>query len=205
MSRLKNTETILASAKEWRQRCLLEEGSLFSGRSLWTRPNFEELRRLFVDRPEEDSGPSFLEKLEKQLAPGSPDAKCLWAEMTWVYLLIANRQSRKPANKRQLIVDIWDWSGRAFRDAHPLLDDTVLGAGVVHVGQRYNQGWMEFRFLIVSMLAWFSLEPDMRSEYLARPWEFTTWRDSEHCHRRRGLVSLASSICFQKRRHGCAG
>ncbi|WP_419941202.1 AAA family ATPase [Candidatus Palauibacter sp.] len=175
---MKNTETILAAAAEWRQRCLLKEGSLFSERALWTRTNFEELRVLFVKRPEADSGPSFLEKLEKQLRSGSPDAKCLWAEMTWVYLLIANRQSRKPANKRKLIVDIWNWSGRDFQDAHPLLDDTVLRAGVVHVGQRYNQGWMEFRFFIISMLSWFSLEPDMRSEYVDRPWEFASWLDS---------------------------
>ncbi len=178
MSRLKHTETILVAAEEWRQRCLLEEGSLFSERSLWTRTNFEELRVLFVDHLDDDSDRSFVEKLKEQLKPGSPNAKCLWAEMAWVYLLIANRQSRKPANKRKLIVDIWNWSGRDFQDAHPLLDDTVLGAGVVHVGQRYNQGWMEYRFFVTSMLAWFSLEPEVRSEYLERPWECASWLDS---------------------------
>lgn len=81
MARLKIAATILDAAEKWKQRCLLEGGSLFSDERLWTREYFGELQTYFVDRPDEGSD-SFEEKLRRQLDPSSPQAKRLWAEMT---------------------------------------------------------------------------------------------------------------------------
>ena len=178
MSRFKEAETLLAAANEWKQRCLLDGGSLFTERALWTRSNFDELRTLYVENLEDESAASFLTKLERQLRPGSPDAKCLWAEMMWVYLLIVRPSGMAPGTKRSGMAEIWEWSGQRFPENHALLDDTVLGAGVVNVGAAYHTlSWMEYRFFATSMLAWFSLEPGVRREHLSQPWDFAAWLD----------------------------
>ena len=136
---------------------MLDERSLFADWSLWTRPNFQELHSLFVENPDESKDP-FLAKLQRQLSPGSPDAKCLWAEMTWLYRLIQDRRSMKPETKRDQIAKAWKWSGRDFPEDHELLSDRVLGAGVINPGTGYIiHAWMEFRFFVLAMIAWFSL------------------------------------------------
>lgn len=131
MARFKDAEPILAATDRWKQRCLLGEGSLFTERSLWTRSNFRELHTLYVENLDDESDDPFLVKLKRQLGSGSPDAKCLWSEMTWMYHLIQSRRSIGAASKRARISKIWKWSGRYFLEHHPLLDDEVLGAGVV--------------------------------------------------------------------------
>ena len=180
MSRFKAAEKILTAAEHWKHRCLLDEGSLFTDRSLWTRPNFQELRTLYVETVGDgESSDSFMVKLERQLAPGSPDAICLWAEMTWVYRLLERRQSMRPSTKRRCIADIWHWSGRDFPENHDLLNDIVLGAGVLEPGSAYNTHcWREFRFFVVAMLTCLSLELNERKSLLDRPWDFATWLDA---------------------------
>ena len=178
MPRFEEHEQILAAAEHWKHRCLLGERSVFTDQSLWTREHFEELHALFVGNPDE-SDVSFQEKLERQLAPGSPDAKCLWTEMTWVYRLIQRPQAMKPANKRTQMGEIWNWSGRHFPENHELLNDRVLGAGIVKTGTAYNTlAWMEFRFFIVAMRRWFSLERSECESLLEDPWEFASWLDA---------------------------
>ena len=175
MSRFAAAEPILQAADQWRRRCLLGGGSLFTERTLWTRERFEELQRLFVetldDQPAEGS---FIDKLKDQLAPGTPDAMCLWAEMAWVYRLISS--AMKADTKRDGIRTIWEWSGRDFPEDHELLQDEVLGGGVASAGAAYNaQGWREYRYFVTAMLSWFAVEPDEREARLGSPWEFAKW------------------------------
>ena len=49
---------ILPAADRWKQRCLLDGGSLFSDERLWTRQNFEQLRIHVVESPDAGSDPS---------------------------------------------------------------------------------------------------------------------------------------------------
>ena len=179
MARFQNAEQILAVAAVWKQRCLLGKRSLFTDRSLWTRSNFRELQAVYVDKLDDLSSDSFVVKLERQLKLASPDAKCLWAEMTWVYRLIQRPQSMGPANKRGRIGEIWKWSERDFPEDHELLDDAVLGAGVVNPGTAYNTlAWREFRFFVVAMLGWFSLGRNERESLVDRAWDFASWLDA---------------------------
>ena len=180
MSRFKDAELILAAITEWKDRCLLAERSLFSEQRLWTHVNFQELQEVYVKNLEHDSSEgSFLDKLRHQLQPASGDAKCLWAEMTWVVGLIASRQALTPTRKRDRIRDIWQWSGRRFPDDHRLVGDEVLGAGVVKVGLAYNaNAWREYRFFVAAMLAWYSLDPGRRTSLLEHPWDFASWLDA---------------------------
>lgn len=139
---------------------------------------FQELHSLFVEHLDDVSPDSFVVKLGRQLKLGSPDAKCLWAEMTWVYRLIQRPQSMGAAAKRGRIGEVWKWSARDFPEDHELLSDAMLGAGVVNPGTAYNTlAWMEFRFFVVAMLAWYSLERGERESLLGHPWDFASWLD----------------------------
>lgn len=176
MARFKDAEPILAAAEHWKVQCLLGGHSLFTDRPLWTRPNLQELQRAYVENPDEGSG-SFLEKLEHQLQAASPDAKCLWAEMTWVYHLIQVPASMSRGSKRRRIADIWSWSERHFPEDHELLSDEVLG-GVVGTGTAYHTHiWREFLFFVVAMGEWSSLEENNQKALLNDPWRFASWLD----------------------------
>ena len=178
MARFKDAEPILAATERWKQRCLLGGRSVFTDRSLWTHSNFQELQSVYVENLDDSSRDSFLVKLERQLQPASPDAKCLWAEMTWVYRLIQYRGSMGSSRKRAAITQVWEWSGRDFPEDQELMSDAVLGAGVVNPGTAYNTlAWAEFRFFVVAMLDWYSLEPNEREALLDDPWRFASWLD----------------------------
>ena len=179
MARFNDAQTILTAAEEWKRRCLIGGKSLFTEKSLWTRENFEGLRQLYVQSPIETSE-SFLTKLERQLNPGPKEVKCLWAEMVWVYRLIANPGSMRPDTKRKRIREIWSWSGEDLPGEHRLLADDVLKAGVVTAGNAYNRTqWAEYRFFIVAMLAWYSMDKGQQKSLSTRPWEFASWLDAQ--------------------------
>ena len=179
MARFADAEQILAAAEQWKRRCLLGYGSVFSDRSLWTRSNFQELQKVYVENLDDRSKDSFVVKLERQLGPASADAKCLWAEMTWVYRLIQSSQSMGATSKRETITQIWQWSEREFPEDHDLMSDDVLGAGVVNASIGYNTlAWKEFRFFVVAILKWCSLERNHRESLLKDPWRFASWLDS---------------------------
>lgn len=72
MGRWKHAAAVLDAADEWKRRCLIDGGSLFTDERLWTRVGFEQLRTHFVERPDSGSD-SFEEKLRRQLDPASPE------------------------------------------------------------------------------------------------------------------------------------
>ena len=166
-----------AGADQWRRRCLRDGGSLFTERTLWTRERFEELQRLFVETlDDQPADGSFIDKLKDQLAPGTPDAQCLWAEMAWVYWLIVDPEAMGAETKRARIRRIWGWSRRDFPGDHELLRDEVLGGGVASPGAAANGHiWREYRFFVTAMMAWFALEPDENEARLGSPWELAKW------------------------------
>ena len=178
MPRFKDAEQILAAAKQWKHRCLLDEQSLFTDRALWTRPIFRELQALYTEARDDPSSGRFVDKLMGQLELASSDAKCLWSEMAWVYRLIQHRKSMGSQKKREWIDYFWNRSGRDFPEDHELLSDTLLGAGVANPGAAYNmQAWREIRFFVIAMLRWLSLERNERESLLGRPWDFASWLD----------------------------
>ena len=168
---------IVAAAAEWKQRCLLGGGSLFGEERLWTRERFAELKRWYVDRPDE-SERSFLEKLQEQLEPTSPEAKRLMAEATWVYSLVLQPGNMGRAKKLEDIRTIHEWSGRPLPEDHPALGD-ILGQGLASAGAGYlTNKWREFNYLVETMLDWCFREQDQREALLAEPFRFSEWLDS---------------------------
>ena len=182
MARLRIAATILDAAEKWKQRCLLEGGSLFSEERLWTKEHFGELQTYFVERPDEGSD-SFEEKLRRQLDPAPPEAKRLWAEMTWVFYLIVS--SVKRVTKLDRIRTVWEWSGAALPEEHWALGD-VLDGGMVNPGTAYQvYQWREFKFIITMMLDWSSRSVREQESLLNNPWGFAEWVDGQEDGRRR--------------------
>ena len=69
MSRISRGAAVLDAAERWKQRCLVDGGSLLGEERLWTSEHFGELQTYFVEQPDETRNRSFLEKLRDQLAP----------------------------------------------------------------------------------------------------------------------------------------
>ena len=183
MGRLKRAEPVLDAAEQWKKRCLLDGGSIFTEERLWSRENFEQLRTHFVENPDEGSG-SFYERLQRQLEPASPEAKRLYAEMIWVYYLIVSILIKRDT-KLDHIRKVWEWSGSVLPDGHWALGE-VLDQGVVNPGPNYNaHRWREFIFFITAMIAWFSLSAGDRKSLISDPWRFAEWLESlEHAQKR---------------------
>lgn len=174
MGRLNHVKASLDAAEQWKQRCLLDGGSLFTDERLWTSENFDQLRIHFVEKPHKGSG-SFDEKLRGQLDHAPDEAKRLWAEMTWVLYLPVSSSLIKPVTKIDQIRMAWEWSGSEFPKEHQALRDEVLN-GIVNPGIAYNaHRWRECRFLVIAMLDWFSLSLERRKSLLTDPWDFAAW------------------------------
>ena len=174
MARLKHVVDVLDAAERWKQQCFLNGGSVFCGERLWTHERFEQLRVHFVENPDSGSD-SFYDKLRRQLDPAPPEAKKLWAEVTWVFYLIVRGHVIRPLTKIDQIRMVWEWSGTSFPNDHWALREEVL-TGVSHPGTAYNtHRWREFRFIVSTMNDWFSLSAEKRGALLADAWEFAAW------------------------------
>ena len=174
MSRLQRAAAILEAADTWKQRCLLDGGSLFSDERLWTRECFEQLRTHFVERPDTGND-SFDEKLRRQLEPAPPEARRLWAEITWLFFLIVS--GVKSVTKLDKIRTVWESSGATLPEDHWALGD-VLERGIVNPGMAYlGQQWRQFNLIINLMLDWSSRSLQNRESLLSDPWVFAEWVD----------------------------
>lgn len=189
MSRLKAATELLDAAAVWKEKCLLQGGSLFGEERLWTREHFEELDRFYVKRLDVGNG-DFLQRLQVQLEPTSPGAKRLFSEMIWVYWLVSNL---KADNKLGKIRRVYGWSGESLAEEHWALGES-LEKGFVRVGREYNSAWKGFVFIVSLMLRWTAISETEQSSLLADSWEFAKWldeRSAENSHQfRHALLFL---------------
>ena len=182
MSRLQDATAILDAAEKWKRQCLINGGSLFADERLWTEANFGELKTYFLERPDTGTG-TFEEKLRIQLEPVPPEARRLWAEMTWLYYLIVINVTR--ITKLDRIRTVWEWSGGTLPEDHWALND-VLEGGIVNPGMGYfSHQWREFNFIITLMVDWWDGSPGQRESLLGDPWKFAEWLDGLPDGRRR--------------------
>lgn len=166
------TTHLLAAAQRWKETCLLQDGSLFSDKQLWTLDNLEELDRRFTQNPIE-GGDSYVHKLSLQLADSSAEAIQLMAELNWLLLLFSS--NIKPDTKRRMVMEIWALSGEALPESAPCLDDRSLG-GVGSTGTGFNtHRWRELVFLIDLLRAFKSMPADQQQRQAQDPWAFADW------------------------------
>ena len=183
------------AAAHWRDRCLLNEGSVFTEKSLWTSENVGYLVRYYAENLHSGEG-SFFEKLESQLASAPGSAKQLAAEMFWVMYLFPVPGSMQPGTKRQQIRQVWEWSGEPLPDA-PLELDEALNDGVGHPGTAFNtHRWREFLFFVRMMEAWTRLSAPQRESRLADPWNLAEWLKEQDETRTRQLRHILLYLLF---------
>ncbi len=164
---------ILAAAANWGRLCLLEDGSVLSPNlNLWTAAHLAELDAHFVRNLDEGEG-SYLDKLQAQLAPASPEARALMAELHWLHLLVT--VSVSPGRKREDVATIWGWSGLPLDQGQEALSDAALH-GLANPGTAYNtHRHREMTYLIGMAQAFKRLDPDRRHAVLGDPWAFARW------------------------------
>lgn len=188
-----NAEAVFGAARQWRDRCLLEDRSVFSDAPLWTTAHVQELIENFILRLDEGEGP-FMEKLRTQMEPASPAAKRLMAELLWVMSLFPSNLS--PRAKRALIVPAWGWSGTALDENVPLLTDNVL-SGLGSGGSGFNNHrWRELRFLIRVAEQAKAMPGADRSRVFQDPWGFSDWVDAVPDDGNRQLKLMLPHLVF---------
>lgn len=183
---------VLRAAARWRARCLRNDGSVFTEKSLWTAENVGYLVQYFAENLDEGEG-GFFEKLERQLAPAPGSAKQLAAEMFWVMYLTLIPRAMQPGTRRLQIRMIWEWSGEPLPGAPNELEE-AFNEGFIHPGTAYNtHRWREFLFLIQAMEAWKGLTNSEREARLTDPWILERWfLDLDETQNRQ----LRHIICF---------
>ena len=192
MSRQQAT-VILDAAERWKQRCLLDGGSLFTDERLWTRDRFEQLRVHVVEHANRGSD-SFWKRLRRLLDPAPPAAKRLWAEMTWAFYLIASEIP--PERKRDAIVTVWEWSGSALPEDHWALHEDVLTGCSRFGGGTFAGRWREVCGIVTAMIAWFSLPRPRRDALSSDAWGFAEWLAAGGLLQRRAFRNALLFLLF---------
>lgn len=175
--------------------CLVNDGSLLQpGRSTWTRENFAELQRTFVDNIDEGEG-SFFEKLQVQLSGGTPAGYQLMAELIWV-LYAFQRRDVSPLTKDQKVREVWSWSGEPLPPEVAALTPEVL-AGVGRAGQGYsNNKWRELILLIKAMRDLKARPEDVRRLIVTDGARFEQWLDTQVAGANRQLRHILPFLLF---------
>ena len=162
-------QNVYAAAEAWVRRALQSDDSLFTpGRRIWTSEWLDELHRRFLDRPDE-SGATFLDKLERQLTGSPPEAFQLMAEVLYVHFLIVS--TRDGAEQKKQVDRILGWS------PEPVAVPSELAAGLAPGLANPGQGFHSYRPFQVGLIIefasqWKQLEPDARQRLLDDPWAF---------------------------------
>ena len=171
---LAHTTKVLAAADAWRQKCLLQDKSVFSELNLWTKENITELKTRFVDNPILGDKP-FYDKLHDQIGGAKPEISQLASEAVWLLLLFVYEQFFSVERKRARISEIWSFSGEAIPSSEYLADDCLRG--FANPGTSFLTGiWREYGDLLTAMQAWKSLPSSEQSRLLLQsPWDLCHW------------------------------
>ena len=177
MPRPSSDHPVLRAAVRWRDRCLLNGGSVFTEKSLWTSENVAHLVKHYAENLDEGEG-TFIEKLDHQLARAPGSAKQLAAEMFWVMYLFPVPGALQPGTKRQQIRQVWEWSGEKLPDSSEL--DQALNDGIGTPGTAFiTHRWRELLFFVRMMEAWTPLPEVKRRNLLADAWRFAEWLEEQ--------------------------
>ena len=168
-----DSTVILEAASHWKEVALESDGSVFSNLNLWTIQGLEAMETYYTNQLNTGEG-NFLDKLNEQLNPTSPEIKKLASEMLWLMLLCPSNIGQQ--SKNDTIRTIWGWSGDALPNtATPWLSENVL-AGIGSSGPGFNNHrWRELVFFINVMLTFKRLPNARKLDLLNDSWAFATW------------------------------
>lgn len=160
-----NGDNVIALAARLRDEAIIPGRSLFTDRPIWTRANFLELKRAYVDRPD-DTAASFEVKLQTQLKDAADDAKVLFAELLLLNLVILGSVTAR--HKLHLIRVPLELIDGEPVDVPEEVVAVLEEGGVLHGGQGVNQyRWQAMAYLVEWGLAVQSLpEPERTALFL---------------------------------------
>ena len=166
-----NAEPIFAAVRQWRDRCLLEDGSiLVPDKTLWDLPTLTQVRSAFGDGREEGND-SFLTKLQRQLSGETDAARELAAELLWILLLFPSNTGAQ--KKRESVFEVLSWRQAQTPPDQQWLSDDVLG-GLGSTGTAFNTHRpREFSYLLDLVTRLKGLDASERQSALSDPWEFS--------------------------------
>ena len=168
-TRLSGAETVYAAADAWVGRALRSDDSLFTpGRRIWTSDWLGELHGRFLNHPDE-SGDTFLEKLERQLKGSPPEVYQLMAEVLYVHFLIVRTTDSN--NQEEQTKRILNWAPEPV--ALPAKLVAGLTPGLANPGMAFHT----YRPYQVGLIIEFAeqrkhLRVHERDRLLDEPWEF---------------------------------
>ncbi|WP_232838397.1 AAA family ATPase [Streptomyces geranii] len=145
-------------------------GSAFApGLDIWTSGAATDLRRRFVDQPD-DSSDTFLVKLERQLSGAPDETIVLAAELLYVNLVPLKPEQIGLARKREILTEVLSWADREIPIPAEL--DAPL-VGFINGGQAFlNYRWAQFQFLVLLVEELTARPAHVRRELLEDPWLF---------------------------------
>ena len=169
---------VYEAAEAWVERALRNDDSLFTpGKPIWTSRWLRELRERFLDRPDE-SGDSFLQKLQRQLEGSPAEVYQLMGEALYFYFLIV--YARDSANEQRVIDTVLGWSPTPT----PIPRDLVAGLtpGIASPGVAFHT----FRPFQVGFLIEFAEQfkeedPGARQSLIDDPWAFKDFVTAMRC------------------------
>ena len=168
----RDVSALFEIGEQFKNRCLINQTSMFTDERLWTSENNKYLISNFVNSPDEGDG-NFIDKLEEQLKRSPASVKKLAAEMLYILLLCPSNIG--PLKKREVVETIWNWSGDGLDMSASIFTDAALqGAG--SAGTAFNTGrWREFNYIINFFDKWSAVDKSDQTNLLNDKWKFSKW------------------------------
>ena len=129
-----------------------------------------ELHERFLNNPDESTGPSFIDKLERQLANSPPEVYQLMGEALYVHFLIVSIHTIGGEKKKEQINTVLGWIPEPVeisRDLAAGLDPGLVKSGQLNTGRPFHVG-----FVIEFVEQWKQKSTDEITLLFENPQEF---------------------------------
>ena len=173
-------DNILAAADEWKQRCLLADGSVFSDESLWTPANVGELEQLALEiessRIKDNLGLQGWRTLKEKLKGVRSELIRLVAEAFWFVSLYPDSKKKLPDWKRDRLKELWTMTSPSItvaRDRQYLIEDRALH-GVAYVDHKHWSIRLPLTYVLRMVRLWKTERPPF-GLLEEPPWDLVRW------------------------------
>ena len=163
-------ETVYASTAIWVDRALRADDSLFTPRRpIWSSQGLGELRRRFLDRPDEGEG-GFYDKLKTQLEGSPPEVYQLMAEALYAQFLVIWKGGMGGETKKSQVEQVLSWGAPVSAIPNKLVDG--LSPGIARSQALTQHRPYQVAFIIEFVEQWKEHASDERESWLHDPWAF---------------------------------
>ncbi len=163
-------ERVYAAAAMWVDRALRADDSLFTpGRPIWSSQWLGELRKRFLDRPDEGQG-GFYDKLKTQLEDSPPEVYQLMAEALFAQFLVIWKGGMGGETKKSQVEQVLSWGAPVSTIPDELVNG--LSPGIARSQALTQHRPYQVAFVIEFVEQWKEQAPSERESRLRDPWAF---------------------------------